>query len=466
MKKSSLNYSLLVLIFLARRLLVRITLKLLRTSGSTSLIYFNTARGTLYSLLSSPNHSISSFFSHLRAATLEEQNNACVSALKTHRVKGGAIGRTSVPLLVLFLLGLHLIQRVEGAESKLVKPMADGSLVMLPWNEQGDKIPDFSFCGYRNGGVKLPDVPTLVTLEPSGAEDESARIQTALDELGKNLAKTPGARGALLLKKGLWKVNTTLTMSYSGVVLRGDGDGEDGTVLLAKTKPVLIEVKSPQKDPPWPGTPISTRIIDQSYIPVGATRFKILKDGDKRYAKVPEKDSLIKNLKAGDSILIFWPRNESWVKDMGMDIYKYWSPYAHFERTVVSKSDGELVFDVPLPQSLDEKYGGGNVIPAPPDYRIRECGIENLRFDSSYDATIRTKGNPKEGGEEYASDEDHCKWAMTFRRVENAWARNCTAIHMIQGFVVVERYTRNITVQDCKSLDPVSVIGGGDATPF
>jgi hypothetical protein len=70
------------------------------------------------------------------------------------------------------LLCLHITQRVEGVESKLVKPMADGSLVMLPWNKLGDRLPDFSYCGYKNGGVKLPDVPTLVTLKPSGAEDE------------------------------------------------------------------------------------------------------------------------------------------------------------------------------------------------------------------------------------------------------------------------------------------------------
>jgi hypothetical protein len=247
----------------------------------------------------------------IRAAAPAEAKLEYNSAHVTYWDQKRKMLQTSAPLLVLLLLCLHLIQPVEGAESKLVKPMAEGSLVMLPWNEQGDRIPDFSFCGYRNGGVKLPDVPTLVTLEPSGTEDESERIQTALDELGKNLEKTPDARGALLLKKGLWMINKTLTMSYSGVVLRGEGDGEDGTVLLATMKWTffLIDVRSPQKDPGWPGTPPSTNIIDQSYIPVGATRFKILKDGDGRYAKVPEKDSLIKNLKAGDSILIFKPRN-------------------------------------------------------------------------------------------------------------------------------------------------------------
>ena len=380
----------------------------------------------------------------------------------TYWAKTRSIIRTPATVLVLLLLCLHLIQRAEGKESILVKPMADGRLVMLPWNKQGDKIPDFSFCGYQNGGVKIPDVPTSVTLEPSGAEDESARIQAALDELGKSLEKTPGGRGALLLKKGLWKINKPLTMSYSGVVLRGEGDGEKGTVLLATMKWVffLIDVKSPKPDPAWPGTPPSTHIIDQTYIPVGSTRFNILKDGDNRYAKVPEKDSLIKNLKPGDGILIFKPKNAAWVKDLGMDIYKYWSPYAHFERKIVSISNGELVFDVPLPQSLDEKYGGGLVIPGPPDFRIRECGIENLRFDSTYDASIRMKFK-KDEPNDYPSDENHCAYAIAFGKIENAWARNCTATHMQHGFVMVKKYARNITIQDCKSLDPVSQIAGG-----
>ena len=88
------------------------------------------------------------------------------------KTKGCTMNRTSATLLLFILLCLHVAQRVECAESKLVKPMADGSLDMLPWNEQGDRIPDFSYCGYRNGGVKIPDVPTLVTLEPSGADTE------------------------------------------------------------------------------------------------------------------------------------------------------------------------------------------------------------------------------------------------------------------------------------------------------
>jgi hypothetical protein len=365
--------------------------------------------------------------------------------------------RMNVYLMCLFTC-LFAVHCGEGAQSKLAKMNGTGSLVMLPWNEQGDKIPDFSFCGYQNGGVKIPDVPTSVSLEPSGAEDESGRIQAALDELGKNLEKTAGGRGALLLKKGVWKINKQLTMSYSGVVLRGEGDGEDGTVLLwSKNKewvPLMLTVGSKG----WPGKQ-SIQFkgkLDQPYVPVGATRFKF-KEDDERDAKTPEVKSRIKGLKAGDSVSIVRPSSPEWAKDIGMDIYNWnsWATTFSFERKIVSCENGVLVFDIPLPQSLDQKYKGALVLPAPTNCRIRECGIERIRFDCIFDPSIRTK---KGMGEEYPCDEKHPGRAVWFGKIEDGWLRDCTAIHMTHGLVGLSG--RRVTVQDCKSLDPVSLIAG------
>jgi hypothetical protein len=372
------------------------------------------------------------------------------SALITSWDKMRKMIRASAPLLVLLLLCLHLIQRVEGAESKLVKPMADGSLVMLPWNEQGDRLPDFSFCGYRNGGVKLPDVPPLVTLEPSGEEDESARIQAALDDLGMSLEKTPDARGALLLKKGLWKVKKMLTMSYSGVVLRGEGDGADGTVLLWNENKVWVPLMLTVAAKGWPGrNTIQLGKLDQPYVPVGATRFRFTADAGR--------DAKTLGLKAGDSVTIFRPDSPEWVKDIGMDIYNWneWTNKWSFERKVISCENGELVFDIPLPQSLDQKYGGAVIQLTPPQNRIRECGIERIRFDTIFDPSMVTK---KGAGYDYPCDERHPGKAIAFSKIEDGWLRDCTAIHMTHG--LVELGGRRITVQDCKSLDPVSLLEG------
>ena len=53
----------------------------------------------------------------------------------------------------------------EGNHSKLVYPGPDGRLVYVP-DEKGNIIPDFSHCGYMGGGVALPDVPIVLTVQP------------------------------------------------------------------------------------------------------------------------------------------------------------------------------------------------------------------------------------------------------------------------------------------------------------
>ena len=58
----------------------------------------------------------------------------------------------------------------------------------------GDRIMDFSFAGYGGGGVAIPDVPARITVSPGG--DDSANIQTALDEVSK-MSLVDGRRGAV-----------------------------------------------------------------------------------------------------------------------------------------------------------------------------------------------------------------------------------------------------------------------------
>jgi hypothetical protein len=59
---------------------------------------------------------------------------------------------------------------------------------------EGDRVPDFSFAGYRGGGVALPRVSAVVHLSPSQGDD-TRRIQAALDAVGR---RPLDARGGLL----------------------------------------------------------------------------------------------------------------------------------------------------------------------------------------------------------------------------------------------------------------------------
>src|SRR4051812_45263967 len=89
--------------------------------------------------------------------------------------------------------------------SDWARPGADGKLAYKA-DARGNTIPDFSRAGYGGGGVRLPQVPVVATLEPQAAGDDTARIQAALDEVGRRPPDNRGLRGALLLRRGVYRV--------------------------------------------------------------------------------------------------------------------------------------------------------------------------------------------------------------------------------------------------------------------
>ena len=100
-------------------------------------------------------------------------------------------------------------------------------------DERGNTIPDFSRAGYGGGGVALPELPVIATLAPQPAGDDGARIQAALDAAGEHGLDTHGRRGAVLLQRGTYRIEGVLVIRANGVALRGEGAGENGTVIVA-----------------------------------------------------------------------------------------------------------------------------------------------------------------------------------------------------------------------------------------
>src|SRR4051812_42008790 len=86
-------------------------------------------------------------------------------------------------------------------------------------DERGNRIMDFSYAGYRAGGVRLPSPPPAKTLKPI-AGDNTAQIQAALDAVAGQ------GGGVVLLAPGAYDLAGMLTISASKVVLRGSGSGD------------------------------------------------------------------------------------------------------------------------------------------------------------------------------------------------------------------------------------------------
>ena len=355
-------------------------------------------------------------------------------------------------VIAAILMCVGMVWAVEPVSQK-VYPEADGKLVYAA-DEQGNTIPDFSQCGYQGGGVALPDVPVKLTLEPvSGAEDDTARIQAALDELSGLPLDNSGFRGTLLLKKGVYPIPGTLKISSDGVVLRGEGNGKDGTVLFAtgKDKRVLIELGGAKGVAKKDGTRVK---ITDSYVPVG-TRTLSLSSAD--------------GFKVGDSVVVLRIVNQAWIHEIGMDDIpkrpsnpgntKNWEAKQYqigYNRAITAIEENKITLDVPIVCAIQERWGGGEVSKFE-DSRTDKVGVENLRVVSEFDPSVVKSG--------HYSDENKCQTAVQFDGAKNGWVRDIIAVH-VDRLVVVGRPAQWITVQDCAYLDPVSLVDGGRRYAF
>ena len=100
-------------------------------------------------------------------------------------------------------------------------------------DDKGNKIPDFSNCGYQGGGVEIPNVDVLEVLLPNELGDDGDRIQAAINRVAAMSEDNRGFKGVVLLKKGTYRIEKSIRILSNGIILRGEGQGEDGTTLVA-----------------------------------------------------------------------------------------------------------------------------------------------------------------------------------------------------------------------------------------
>lgn len=344
-------------------------------------------------------------------------------------------------ILIAFFIGFAVNNSTVFAQKTPVsaEPVSldkSGKLVYAP-DGNGDRIPDFSYAGFRAGEEAIPNVPVKVFV-PFKAGDATLRIQSAIDYVSSLPLEKNGFRGAVLLEKGTFSVIGALKIKSSGVVLRGSGTGKEGTTILGAglTRETLISVvgKNDKK--------LSAELnITDPYVPVNAFSFSV---------------SNVKEFKIGDNIQIRRPSTKNWIEKIGADhfgggdTYLGWKPGQRdifWGRKITAIKGSVLTVDAPITTALDAAYGGGTVAKYIWPGRISAIGIENIKLESAYDSN-----NLK--------DEDHRWMAISFENVLDAWVRQIEFRHFAGSAVFVQETAKCITVEDCKSLDPVSEIGG------
>lgn len=144
-----------------------------------------------------------------------------------------------------------------------------------------------------------------------------------------------------------------------------------------------------------------------------------------------------------------------------------WTPFdLDSERTVTAIDGRRITVDAPVVCSVEEPWGGGEVLDFDETLRIRNVGVENLHGISEFDRSISASNHNKRYGlERYLSDENHSWYFIRINNAVDAWVIAASARHFAQGCVVMSR-SRCVTVRDSESLEPVSVIDGGRRYSF
>ena len=344
--------------------------------------------------------------------------------------------------------------------TSLVYPGIDDKLVYIA-DSLGNTIPDFSNAGYKGGGVPIPNVAIKETVWPV-LGDNSALIQAAIDRVSALPLDAHGFRGTVLLKMGIYNLEKPITIKTSGVVLRGEGMTDIGTILIGKipserTRGGLINISG---DSGIKLLEETKQVITDNYVPVGAQSFNV------RSAK---------DYKPGDKVIVKRIGNEDWIKEIGQDSAAVgrnrWRAFdITFDRIVTSVNGNTITVDAPIFTAIETRWGGGDITKYD-DERIFQVGIENLRGISEFNPSVRTRtyGNmDREGyeGEEYFSDENHYANFINITNAKNVWVRNMSALHFVNSVIQSNAGTKWITVQDCESWEPVSMRMGARRFTF
>jgi hypothetical protein len=334
-------------------------------------------------------------------------------------------GKTSCLQSVVIVATLApLLASAACAQSSWVHFETNGRLVYRR-TSRGDRIPDFSSCGYRGGGVALPDVPPRITLSPGNLGDDTPRIQTALDTVARLPPRANGVRGAVVLAPGTYSLRGTLQMRHSGVVLRGSGRaGSEATVLELSGAPHLaIDITGELHRKELPG---ATWLADR-HAPAGATVIHVADASA---------------IRPGDELEIVKPATPAWIHFMRMDHMarngkpEQWIKGILRVRRRVAGVEGNAVrLEVPLTDSFDARFyseQAATVTRVTITGPIAEVGVENLDIVAP-PQTLRQGMDPEFNG-------------IVLDNIVDAWVRSVTVENMVTA-VRIQREAERVTIE-------------------
>ncbi len=353
---------------------------------------------------------------------------------------------------------LSFLSRLDSQwHSSIVYPGSGGALIYKA-DSKGNRIPDFSYSGYKNGNVQIPTVPVVDTVAPM-AGDNTLNVQSAINRVAARPLGANGFRGALLMRPGKYRVSTMVNLNASGVVLIGAGDGSDSltnTIIVATgdslSQPAVLVAGGGGLDPSnnsvWPGKIGSKVNITSDTVYVGTRTIQVAD---------------VSQFSPGDNIVLFqddttpWKRAVEWggvPNDTG--VTSYWAnanleiKYNRFITSIQSATK-TITVDVPIYTTLVRALSQSVIYKTDRAGILTNIGIENIRVDII---------NPFNQSPAVDGDErHHAQDAIYLGMIEDAWVRHCTVLHFVRSGFITAVATR-VTIDSCNAIDPIGTIDG------
>jgi len=125
----------------------------------------------------------------------------------------------------------------------------------------------------------------------------------------------------------------------------------------------------------------------------------------------------------------------------------------------INSTTGAIIFDVPMTDVLDMRWGTSYILRFNHDPRITNVGIENIQGISHFQSDSKPRIDILGISLYSYNDENHPMQFISMAFVKDAWARDWVSYHFDRGFTT--QLSANITVQDAYVLEPVSLANGG-----
>lgn len=307
----------------------------------------------------------------------------------------------------------------------------------------GAHIQDFSYAGYRGGGVPLPKGDFLPVInageapfnaDGSGKSNAQPAIQAAID------AAAAKGGGIVFIPAGFYRMDGDLLVKKSKIVLRGAG---------AKATRLLF-------------TPAGTSNHPFIYFRHPGFKekqsFPLTKDTATFDRVIQVKNT--EGLKVGDDVVVGFRLTDRYKAEHGMQ--KYWymrkpgSWVQRFWRTVTALTPTTIEVDVPLryPVKVADQAEVHKV-----ENMLSECALEDLGVSNAADmADAWTRTNTT---------------LIRFWGTRDCWIRGVESFafpgrepyHLqSKGIQVCE--SKRVTVADCKIENPQNLGGGGNGYLF